>query len=82
MNIILRLKNKTTLVALVAAVVAFVYQGCAIFGIVPSVSSEMIVEWLGVLINVLVILGIVVDPTTKGITDSAQAMTYSAPKED
>lgn len=31
---------------------------------------------------VLVILGIVVDPTTKGAKDSAQAQTYEKPKGD
>ena len=30
---------------------------------------------------VLVILGIVVDPTTKGVADSAQALTYDVPKD-
>ena len=30
----------------------------------------------------LVILGVVNDPTTAGIADSKQARTYSSPKED
>ena len=30
----------------------------------------------------LVILGVVNDPTTAGISDSKQARTYSSPKED
>ena len=30
---------------------------------------------------VLVILGVVTDPTTKGITDSDQALTYTEPKK-
>lgn len=31
---------------------------------------------------VLSILGVVTDPTTAGVTDSARALTYSKPKED
>lgn len=31
---------------------------------------------------VLSILGVVTDPTTVGVTDSARALTYSKPKED
>lgn len=31
---------------------------------------------------VLTILGVVTDPTTKGLSDSTQALTYSKPKED
>ena len=34
---------------------------------------------LGIIINILVGLGILVDPTTAGISDSARAMTYSEP---
>ena len=30
---------------------------------------------------VLAILGIVADPTTEGVKDSAQALTYTKPKE-
>ena len=33
------------------------------------------------LFAVLVILGVVVDPTTEGLGDSAQAMTYTEPKK-
>ncbi len=31
---------------------------------------------------VLSILGVITDPTTAGLTDSALALTYSKPKED
>ncbi|MBL4992963.1 hypothetical protein CUZ88_2443 [Enterococcus xinjiangensis] len=30
----------------------------------------------------LVVLGLVNDPTTKGVTDSEQALTYEKPKEE
>ncbi|MBM6725505.1 phage holin, partial [Pseudoflavonifractor phocaeensis] len=33
------------------------------------------------LFAVLAILGVVADPTTKGMSDSAQALTYDKPKE-
>lgn len=32
--------------------------------------------------TVLSILGVVTDPTTAGVSDSAQALTYRKPKED
>lgn len=80
MNWKLRLKNKATLVALAAAVVAFVYQVLGIFGVIPAVSQDTLTQMLGILINLLVALGVVVDPTTQGISDSAQAQSYDAPK--
>jgi len=82
MNWILRFKNKTVLLSLVTAVVAFVYQILGVFGIVPSISSSEVIQIVGLGINLLVGLGIVVDPTTRGVTDSTQAMAYDEPKED
>ena len=81
MNWKLRLKNKQTLMALAAAAIAFVYQVLGIFGIVPAVSTETMINLVGLILNVLVAIGIVVDPTTAGFRDSARALTYDQPKE-
>lgn len=47
-----------------------------LFGIVPSISEDSLVNFLTILINILATLGVVVDPTTDGIKDSDRAMTY------
>ena len=75
----LRFQNKVTLTAIVLAVIALVYQVLGIFGIVPAVSQDTIVQLAGAVINLLVLLGIVVDPTTEGFGDSDRAMTYEEP---
>lgn len=73
-NLKLRLKNKATLVALISAVFLMLQQ----FGLhIPS----NIQDGVNTFIAILVILGIVTDPTTKGIADSEQALTYQKPKE-
>lgn len=82
MNWKLRLQNKTTLVALIAAAVSLVYQVLGICGVVPRVSEDTIMTVAGTLINALALLGIVVDPTTKGIADSDRAMKYEKPATD
>lgn len=69
MNFTLRLKNKATLTALIAAAVAFVYQILGIVGVVPAISQNDITQLIGIVINLLVGLGVVVDPTTQGIRD-------------
>lgn len=71
-----RFKNKAFLVIFATTIVAFVYQMLGLFGIVPKVSEELIIELIGIIINLLVALGIVIDPTTEGISDSDRAMTY------
>lgn len=75
-----RFQNKVTLTAIVMAVIALVYQVLAVGGVVPSVAESTIVEIAGMVINLLVLLGIVVDPTTEGAGDSQQALTYTEPK--
>lgn len=82
MNWKLRLQNKATLTTLILAIVAFVYQMLGLFGVVPAISQNDLINLIGLVINLLVTLGIVVDPTTSGVTDSAQAMTYTEPKVD
>lgn len=78
----LRLKNKTTLVTLIILVVGFIYQAISLFGVVPTVSEEQITNVLLLLVNIGVTVGVVVDPTTAGISDSTQALNYDEPKED
>ena len=75
----LRAQNKTTLLALVAAILTFVYTVLGMFGVVPPVSQNDILEVVGLGLNVLVMLGVIVDPTTKGLSDSERAREYSEP---
>ncbi len=77
----LRLQNKTTLTTLILAIIAFVYQVLGIFGIVPGIDQNTMVNTCGLIINLLVAVGIVVDPTTVGISDSTKALEYTEPKE-
>ena len=74
-----RLQNKTWLLAMLAAIVAFVYQLLGLRDIVPAVSQDQVTQLIGLVINILVALGIVVDPTTTGVTDSSRAMHYDKP---
>ena len=76
----LRFQNKITLTAIVLAVISLVYQFLGIAGYVPAISQETIVQLAGAVINLLVLLGIVVDPTTSGMEDSDQAMDYDEPR--
>lgn len=74
-NLKLRLKNKVTLAALISAVFVMLGQ----FGLeIP----HNIQEGVNTLLMILVLLGIVVDPTTKGVADSERALTYNEPHED
>lgn len=75
----LRLQNKASLIAIVTTVISFVYFILDAFGIVPKFDKDLIVKAALALIDILALLGIVVDPTTKGIADSDRAMNYDKP---
>lgn len=77
----LRLKNKVTLTAIILGVVGIAYKILAMLGIVPAISENEVVEVVLLVIELLVLLGVVVDPTTAGASDSQQAMSYDKPRE-
>ena len=79
-NWTVRFKNKTFLAALAALVVTFVYDMLALFGIVPNVDESMVMSAINSALTLLVAIGVLVDPTTKGLSDSENAMTYAEPK--
>lgn len=77
-----RFKNKTVLLSLVAAVALFANQITQAFGLDYSAQVEQAVNIAGSVITLLVGLGIVVDPNTKGVADSGLAQTYTKPRDD
>ena len=48
----------------------------------PAISQDEVVSAISIVIKILCLLGIVVDPTTDGVSDSEQALTYEVPKTD
>ena len=76
-----RFKNKTWLVTFLITVLAFVYQILGMFDIVPPITQDMATQLVTIVINMLVAVGVVIDPTTASISDSEQAMTYEEPKK-
>lgn len=79
-----RAKNKTFWLALVPAFLLLIQAVAQVFNISLDFTN-LNKDLLGVvnaLFTVLAIIGVVADPTTKGISDSTQALTYSKPKED
>ncbi|WP_311439230.1 phage holin [Fannyhessea vaginae] len=79
-----RAKNKTFWLALVPAFLLLIQAVAQVFNISLDFTN-LNKDLLGVvnaLFTVLAIVGVVADPTTKGVGDSTQALTYSKPKED
>lgn len=83
-NWIVRVKNKAFWMAIIPAVLMLVQAILQIVGI-DFDYSEISMRLTGVVeavFVVLMILGVVTDPTTKGLNDSIQALQYAEPKND
>lgn len=75
----LRFKNKVTLTAIVLGIIAIAYQVLDLVGIIPPFPQDKLVDIAVAIIEILVLVGVVTDPTTEGISDSTRAMTYAEP---
>ena len=82
-NWLVRIKNKQFWLTLIPAVLLLIQVVAAVFGHTMDFGDmgNKLLAVVNALFAVLTILGIVTDPTTKGVSDSAQAMTYSKPKD-
>ncbi len=75
-NIKARLKNKTFVISTAVLIVSLVYRILSLFGIFPEISEGEIGEVINMAVNILALVGVVVDPTTEGVGDSERALTY------
>ena len=79
-----RLASKAFWVAIIPALLLLVQAIAAVFGYTLALDGieARLLDLVNAVFAVLVILGIVNDPTTAGLSDSQQAMSYIKPKED
>lgn len=82
-NWTVRIKNKTFWLSLIPAVLLLIQVVAAVFGYTLDLGplGDKLLAVVNALFAVLAILGVVTDPTTKGVSDSTQALTYDKPKE-
>lgn len=79
-----RIKNKMFWLALIPAVLLLVQVVAAVFGYTLDLGDlgSKLLAVVNAVFGILTLLGIVTDPTTAGLSDSAQALTYEEPKKD
>lgn len=79
-----RIKNKAFWLALIPALLLLIQAVAYVFGFSLDLSEmgDKLLAVVNALFAVLALLGIVTDPTTAGLGDSPQALTYEKPKDD
>lgn len=83
-NWTVRIKNKNFWLAVIPAVLLLIQAVAAVFGYTMDLGDigNKLIAVVNAAFGVLVVLGVVNDPTTAGISDSKQARGYNYPKED
>ena len=78
-----RIKNKMFWLTMIPAVLLLVQVVAAVFGYTLDLGDlgNKLLAVVNALFGVLAVLGVVTDPTTAGVSDSAQALTYDSPKK-
>lgn len=78
-----RIRNKAFWVAIIPAVLVLIQVVAAVFGYTLELGElgNKLIAVVNAVFVILSILGVVNDPTTSGLSDSKQAMTYELPKE-
>ena len=83
-NWTVRVKNKAFWLAVIPAVLLLIQTVAAVFGYTLDVGDigNRLIAVVNAVFGVLVILGVVNDPTTAGMSDSKQAQNYITPRKD
>ena len=76
-----RLQHKQFWVSLIALLIVLANQIAGIFHVDITIYNEQVTAITETILSILAMLGIVVDPTTSGLSDSNKALKYSKPKE-
>ena len=71
----LRFQNKATLLAIASTVILLIQQ-------LGFKLPDNIADIVNTFLTLLVLLGVINDPTTEGISDSPKALTYTEPKKE
>ncbi len=77
-----RFKNKIWLGSFLSLIVGFVYSMLALFDVFPEVTESLVLQLMNQMLTFLGLIGVIVDPTTAGISDSQRAMSYETPWDD
>ena len=77
-----RFQNKAFLTGLISLVVVFIYDLLQLLGIAPVVTQSAVMQVAEGILMILGMVGVIADPTTTGLSDSKQALTYTSPRQD
>lgn len=80
-NWMIRFQHKPFLFALFSLILLLAQQVATMFGYdITSAMSEQATHILNTVLSIFVLVGVVIDPTTRGTSDSERALMYRRPR--
>lgn len=77
-----RIQSGSWWMGIISAVIVAIFAILRIFKVETSVTADEIMNAATLILMIPAAIGIISDPTTKGVSDSQQALTYDTPKSD
>lgn len=77
-----RIRHKQFWIALIVLLLVLANQIAGIFNVDITIYNEQITAISETVLSILGLLGIIIDPTTAGTSDSSQALDYDVPRKD
>ena len=77
-----RMQHKQFWVSLIALLIVLANQIAGIFNVDIMIYSEQVTGISETVLMILALMGIIVDPTTNGVSDSMKALRYEKPEDD
>lgn len=77
-----RLQSGSWWMGIISAVVVAIFAILKMCKVELSVTQDDIINAATLILMIPASIGVMTDPTTKGVSDSEQALTYDTPKSD
>jgi len=77
----IRLQHKQFWMSLIALLIVLANQIAGIFNVDITIYNDQVTAISETVLSILALVGIIVDPTTQGTSDSIQALKYDAPRK-
>lgn len=74
-----RFRNPVWVTSLVALIISTIYQALAMFEVAPAITEDTVMQVVSAVMQLLTLMGVTVDPTTKGMGDSERALEFKEP---
>ncbi len=81
-NWTVRFRNKVWLASMASAVITFLYAVLDLLEICPQLTENTAMQMVEAFLFLLSATGVIMDPTTEGVSDSKRALGYTEPWSD